>query len=292
MAVDPVVPTPADESRRRFIRDFLALTGWTFLGGAELFRSAPRAVAGDPKNDDKGWGKLKGRILYDGDVPEAKEVDLEKVGVRGDDLKWFTSTGPVLNQEWVVDKRSKAVQWVLVWLLPEDPKGAAMAVHESLKAIDPKKKVVAVDQVPTGYSQHVTALRAGQDLLMKNTGPVTHAFKLDEGFGTPGFNVSMPSKSERLVENLTAERFTGQVTCPPHAWERMWLRVFDHPYFAVTKADGTFELPLAPTGKCRLVVWQETMGFKGGKEGRFGSVVTVEGAAVTDLGDITIKPTS
>jgi hypothetical protein len=218
-------------------------------------------------------------------------VDLDKAGLAPADLAWFKSAGPVLNEEWVVDPKTKAVQWVFVWLLPEDPKGAH-TVHESLRAVPDKQKVVAVDQLPTGYAPHAVALRAGQSLLMKNTGPVGHVFNLPEGSNNPGFNVAMPPNSEKLVPDLKAERSATQINCPPHPWERMWLRVFDHPYFAVTKADGTFELPLAPAGKCRLVVWHEAIGFKGGKEGRTGAVIAVEGAAVTDLGDITIKPTT
>jgi hypothetical protein len=55
-------------------------------------------------------------------------------------------------------------------------------------------------------------------------------------------------------------------------------------------ADGTFEIPLAPAGANRLVVWHEAIGFRNGREGRNGAPVKIEGAAVTDLGDITIKP--
>ena len=290
MALIPPGLCADDASRRRFIRDFLTLTGWVFVGEVELIRSGSVAIAGDPKNDNKAWGTLKGRLLYDGEVPDRKEVDLEKAGIRGEDLKWFTSTGPILNEDWVVDKQSKAVQWVLVWLIPEDPKGAALRVHDSLQSIDARQKAVVVDQLPRGYSSHVVGLREGQDLVMKNSSPIAHVFNLPEFGRNLGFNRNMPSKTELTVSDLKAERFFTPITCPPHPWERMWLRVFDHPYFAVTVEDGTFEIPLAPAGTCRLVVWQESMGYKGGRSGRFGSPVTIEGAAVNDLGDITIKP--
>ncbi|MFO0938282.1 MAG: hypothetical protein U0798_17390 [Gemmataceae bacterium] len=278
-----------DESRRRFIRDFLAFTGWSFLGAAELVRSSPLSIAGDPNNADKAWGGIKGRILFDGTPPERKEVDLGKTNLGANDLTWFKSTGPILNEEWVVDPKSKAVQWVVVWLLPEDPKGTLL-VHDSRKVIKEKEKAVIVDQAPKGYVPHTVALRTGQDLVMKNTGPVAHVFQMGEGSNNPGFNRAMPPQSEIKVPDLKAERHALQVGCPPHPWERMWLKIFDHPYFAVTKPDGSFEIPLAPAGKNRLVVWHEAIGYKGGKDGRNGSVITIEGGAVTDLGTITIKP--
>jgi hypothetical protein len=277
-------------TRRKLMRDVLAATGWVFLSSAELVCNSTPVIAGDPKNQDKDWGAVKGRIVFDGEVPERKEVDLVKAGFAGDDLKWFSSMGPILNEEWVIDKKSKAVQWVFLWLLPDPPMGMAMKIHESLKVIPAKDQQVVIDQLPQGYSQHAVGLRAGQDLLMKNTGPVAHVFNMSEGSNNAGFNVSMPSKSEYSVPKMKAERTPLQVNCPPHPWERLWLRVFDHPYFAVTKADGTFEIPFVPAGDCRIVVWQESLGFKNGKEGRNGSLIKVVGGASTDLGDITIKP--
>ena len=45
-----------------------------------------------------------------------------------------------------------------------------------------------------------------------------------------------------------------------HAWPRAYLAVFDHPYFAVTKPDGTFAFDSVPAGKYTLVAWHERMG--------------------------------
>ena len=37
--------------------------------------------------------------------------------------------------------------------------------------------------------------------------------------------------------------------------------VFDHPFFAVTEADGSFEIKGVPAGDPDLIVWQEKVGF-------------------------------
>ncbi len=47
--------------------------------------------------------------------------------------------------------------------------------------------------------------------------------------------------------------------------------VFDHPYFAVTDANGRFETPNAPARQWRLVVWHETAGYLGGAASRLGT---------------------
>jgi hypothetical protein len=50
------------------------------------------------------------------------------------------------------------------------------------------------------------------------------------------------------------------------------LFVFDHPYYAITKADGTYEIPLVPAGaEISVFAWHEGQGW----------VLTNKGQAVT-----------
>ena len=59
------------------------------------------------------------------------------------------------------------------------------------------------------------------------------------------------------------------IECNIHPWMKGWVRVFDHPYFAVTDADGKFEIKNAPAGKYNIVMWQEGQGWvNGGKTGQ------------------------
>lgn len=47
---------------------------------------------------------------------------------------------------------------------------------------------------------------------------------------------------------------------PHHPWERGWVAVFDHPYFAVTGPDGRFSLDDVPAGTYALHAWHERLG--------------------------------
>ena len=42
-----------------------------------------------------------------------------------------------------------------------------------------------------------------------------------------------------------------------HPWPRAYLAVFDHPYYAVTNADGSFSIDGVPPGTYTLASWHE-----------------------------------
>jgi hypothetical protein len=41
-----------------------------------------------------------------------------------------------------------------------------------------------------------------------------------------------------------------------------WVRVFNHPYFAVTATDGRFAIRNLPPGQYRLKAWHELLGVQ------------------------------
>ena len=60
--------------------------------------------------------------------------------------------------------------------------------------------------------------------------------------------------------------------CDVHGWMNAYAGVLDHPYFAVTKPDGTFSIPNLPPGTYTLAAWHEKLGTQtlqrhGGREG-------------------------
>jgi hypothetical protein len=136
---------------------------------------------------------------------------------------------------------------------------------------------------------HAVAVRQGQVLILKNSAVVAHNFHLDGGVDNPGANVLIPPDGERVeVKDLKAAQRPIVVTCGIHTWMRGWVRVFDHPYFAITDADGKFEIKKAPAGEWRLFIWQEETGWlhKGGRE---GEPITIKAGQTKDLGDIEVK---
>jgi hypothetical protein len=58
-------------------------------------------------------------------------------------------------------------------------------------------------------------------------------------------------------------------------------RVFNHPYYAITNSDGSFEMAQVPKGNWRIVYWHEAIGYHKRADGRLGFPLRVPGRAAT-----------
>ena len=71
----------------------------------------------------------------------------------------------------------------------------------------------------------------------------------------PFFNVGQVVPTEKLA------KMSGiiEVRCVQHPWTHGYIAVFDHPYFAVTESDGSYNIDSLPPGRYRMMVWHEGM---------------------------------
>ena len=74
------------------------------------------------------------------------------------------------------------------------------------------------------------------------------------------FNVILPPRGE-MAKKLVAEKSVLTMKCDLHPWMMSHIMVFDHPFFAVTEADGSFKIHGVPPGTQKLVVWQANTGY-------------------------------
>jgi plastocyanin len=127
-------------------------------------------------------------------------------------------------------------------------------------------RVFAISQTPvvvgqTGclYRPRVVGAQVGQTIRFVNDDPLLHNVH-----GTPkassAFNVSLGRKGAEREIRLDAPEVMVSVRCDLHPWMQGWVGVVDHPYFAVTGADGAFTLPDVPPGEYTLAVWHERLG--------------------------------
>ena len=231
------------------------------------------------------WGDVHGRVVLNGTdpVPKRNELKVDK------DQEHCLSKGPIHSEERIVNEANRGVRWAFVWLAPLEKSGPPLAIHPSLKDI--KDKQVVLDQPCCAFTPHAIAIREGQDVVAKNSSPIVHnTHWTGHPLKNPGGNKSIGPGQSLSIEGLKADKYPVKVACDIHPWMNAWIRVFDHPYFALTDENGKFEFKLAPAGKYRLVVWHEAVGWVPPRvgSGEPGIPITITEKGV-DVGNIGMK---
>ena len=98
----------------------------------------------------------------------------------------------------------------------------------------------------------------GQVLELKNGDDTTHNLHALSMAGND-FNTSQPTKGMVFDFTLKAGEML-HIKCDIHTWMNAYVGVVDHPYFAVSGADGSFTIANVPAGKHTVRVWHETFG--------------------------------
>ncbi len=147
-----------------------------------------------------------------------------------------------------------------------------------------------IDQPHCAFKPHVLCMREGQVLEAKNSAPMPHNYKIDSPPANPSLNQLLPPGKTLDVEPWKAANAPTKVSCTIHGWMNGYVRVFNHPYYAVTDADGNFVIKGAPAGKYHIVMWQEETGYFLGDKTLKGVPVEIKAGAMTDLGKFELKP--
>lgn len=247
-----------------------------FAAAAFVAAAALTPAAAQPP---ASWATVKGQVVFPAGaaVPERKALDVTQ------DKAHCLSKGPIQDEALFVNAKNKGIKNVVVWLRPDstDPKAKLKAAE--INPDDGKRKAatVEIDQPCCMFTPRVTVVRAGDTLLVKNSSPVAHNFFCSTQ-NSGDHNPNIPAGQNYKIGPINAETAPIQYKCSIHPWMLGYIRVFDHPYYAVTDEDGKFEIKNAPVGKFRMVVWQEKQGFLGGKDGRFGTPIEIK-AGGTEL---------
>ena len=231
-----------------------------------------RADEPKPAQAAGNWVTIKGQVVFPEGKPIPNRAALDVNQDKGHCLK----AGPILDESTIVNPKNRGIKNVVVWLRPDDAKR--------------KPAEVVIDQPCCMFVNRVTCARVGDTIVVKNPAPVVHNFFWSSD-SSGNFNANVPAKGEWKMPNaLAAEVGPVQYKCTIHPWMAGYVRVFDHPYYAVTDADGKFEIQNAPAGKFRIVYWHES-GLRGGAKGRFGEAINVVGAKNPAGPTMEMKPT-
>jgi plastocyanin len=210
-----------------------------FVGCDERSSSTSATTSAPPPVKVEHAGTIGGRVLLAGKLPA-----LPRVAVTGD--AHCTGLHPDgVPDESVVVAGDGGLANVFVYL-----KGAPASDGAG-------REPAMIDQIVCQYVPHAVAVQVNQTLRVKSSDPVLHNVHVI-GENNPPLNLAEVKPGEQTVR--FAQPDTLRVRCDVHQWMKAIVRVFDNPYFAVSGADGKFEIKGVPPGEYTLAAWHERFG--------------------------------
>jgi plastocyanin len=193
--------------------------------------------------DVKDGGVIVGIVKFDGDVPTAKILKVDKdEQTCGHENK--------LSEELVVNGESKGIKNVVVSLVD---------IASGKKA---DTTTVALDQKECLFSPHVVAVSSGASVDLLNSDNVMHNLH-SWSIKNAGFNEGV-SGGGKLTKKFDLPEVV-KITCDVHKWMSSFVVVKGNPYFAVTDESGRFRIENVPAGSYKIEAWQEKLGKKTGE---------------------------
>jgi hypothetical protein len=226
------------------------------------------------------WGTLKGKFLYDGKVPTAAKLAINK------DIEVCSKHHPM--DETLVVSEDGGLANVAVYI--REMRGKKLEVHPDYE--ESAAAEVEMDNLHCRFAPHVATLRTSQTLILKNSDSVGHNTKAD-CFVNPPFNLLIPSAGSIDRKFFKGERLPVRVGCNIHPWMAGYLIVREDPYMTVSAKDGSFEIKNIPVGTHEFQLWQEKSGYLSdvkvqGKVAKKGRIELDIKPGVLDLGTIKV----
>jgi hypothetical protein len=222
-----------------------------------------------------GVGVLKGKVTLDGEPPAREDLSarMKEQGDKDHCLK-EDPNNDTKNPQWIVAP-DKGVQNVVVWVRPQKRKYFELTDEQKKRA-----DTVTIDQPFCMFQPHVVVhypsyfygkqkkqVATGQQFKVLNSAPILHNTRWK---GSPALNDGRNENIQPKGEMVISAKPCGptrsgedllNINCDRHSWMSGYAWVFDNPFHAVTKADGTYEIKGIPAGAdVEVVYWHESMG--------------------------------
>lgn len=189
-------------------------------------------------------GTVTGQASFTGVAPKPAEVN--------------TGTDPACtgarNDAVLLGKDGKTLQNVLVRVL-DAPVDAAAAKE---------RPPVVIQQRGCVYLPRVSGAVSGQQVLVGNGDEALHNVHAYQGKKTLLNRAQLPGAKEINVAPPAGAEVV-QLKCDIHPWMLAHVVVSPSPYFAVTGADGSFQIAGVPAGTWQIEAWHEQFGLKKGQ---------------------------
>ncbi len=135
---------------------------------------------------------------------------------------------------------------------------------------------VVLEQKGCKYFPHVFGVQVGQQVQIINSDPTLHNVHAVPKANAE-FNFGQPAKVPASTRSFEKPEVMVPFRCDVHGWMSAYGGVVPHPFFAVSKPDGSFEIKGLPSGTYTIEAWHEQLGVK-------TQSVTVDGTSSATVG--------
>jgi plastocyanin len=131
------------------------------------------------------------------------------------------------------------------------------------KSTGASQSPMVLDQKGCLYTPQILAIQTGQKLLVKNSDDCVHNVHATPAMaGNPETNQGQGPGAPDLSYTYSQPEMFLRFKCDVHPWMFAWVSVFDHPYFAVSGADGKFVIQNVPPGKYTVEAAHRKLGVQ------------------------------
>ena len=223
-----------------------------FTAGIGCGKPAPATDASPPSAralvpifhvDPATAGSVRGVIRYTGPPPPARSIDMS-----GDPACVQAYNGRAHDESIIVGAHGRLAN-------------AFVYVEKGLegKRFEVPATPVIFDQKGCWFRPRIIGIQTNQTFQIVNSDPVTHNIH-PMAMINREWNHSQGPGDSPVERHFVKSEVMIPVKCNIHAWMHAYIGVVDHPYFAVSKEDGSFEIPNLPPGNYLLKIWHEKLG--------------------------------
>jgi len=212
-------------------------------GGEQPAGQAPQGGSATTAPTDKadGPGIINGTMTFDGTPPPPRPIRM--------DSDPRCTPDPSATSELLRVGPGNGLQNVFVYV--KDGLGARTYATPTTP--------VVLDQKGCRYIPHVFGLQVGQPMQIANSDPTLHNVN-SATKNNRGFNFGQVPTTPAVTRAFDKPEVMVPFRCDVHSWMNAYAGVLPHPFFSVSKEDGSFEIKGLPPGTYTVEAWHERLG--------------------------------